>query len=554
MGLQTSVMAPHSSLVMRRERDSDTSRADGCAGPSQRPSTLLLYLSVDDEWERLKTLQQVQRRPSLGMQYLMAALQREGYPFAYRDQVVQDFGLEDVIREVIERGHAVVGIHCNVVYYRKVCRYVAALKERTGARIIVGGPGSSLASEFLQAGADCVVRGEAEFRLTAIIEGLVGNGTLDSIPGIAFRSPGGETRETSPAAQIADLDTLPFPYRPPELVPLYGEEINPVSHRPNVSIMASRGCPFRCSFCSSHEVWEAKVRTRSPDNVLDEIAQLLERWPNAYFTFVDDIFGQSATWVEQFCRRVLDRRLRFKWFCILHPLCFPKKRAVLFPLMKAAGCNCISFGAQSSSPEILENIRRYPHEPRELAQAIAVCKANDIVAIITYIFGLPGDTVETLEQNIRFALEHRPHLADFHPLGVLPTSHIDREFRGQGKTITTLSQDEIERRCANAFRRFYLRPEAVWLLLCTIVRDDPRHLLKLWSPVRKALQLMLPQREFTHPLSSAQPDRSMEATLALPLATDTTAPPVTAVRAGTDLGARAHAINQHVHPISTPPP
>lgn len=545
-------MAPDTISLMRHTGASDTSRADGCAGPSQRPSTLLLYLSVDDEWERLKTLQQVQRRPSLGMQYLMASLQREGYPFEYRDQVIQDFTLEDVIRAVIERGHAVVGIHCNVVYYRKVCRYVAALKERTGARVIVGGPGSSLASEFLQAGADCVVRGEAEFRLTAIIEGLVGNGTLDSVPGIAFRGPGGETRETPPAAQIADLDALPFPHRPPELVPLYGEEINPVSHCPNVSIMASRGCPFRCSFCSSHEVWEAKVRTRSPANVLDEITHVLERWPNAYFTFVDDIFGQSATWVEQFCRQVLDRRLRFKWFCILHPLCFPKKRAVLFPLMKAAGCNCISFGAQSSSPEILENIRRYAHEPRELAQAIALCKANDIVAIITYIFGLPGDTVETLEENIRFAVEHRPHLADFHPLGVLPTSHIDREFRGQGKTITTLSQDEIERHCANAFRRFYLRPEAVWLLLRTIVRDDPRHLMKLWSPVRKALQLMLPQREFTHPLSSAQPDRSMATSLAPQLAADATALPITVVSTRTDLPASARSIDRHVQSISPP--
>jgi radical SAM superfamily enzyme YgiQ (UPF0313 family) len=266
-------------------------------------------------------------------------------------------------------------------------------------------------------------------------------------------------------------------------------------------------------------VWQAKVRTRSPEHVLAEIAHVLERWPNAYFTFVDDIFGQSAEWVDKFCRQVLARGLRFKWMCILHPLCFPKRRRELFPLMKQAGCNCISFGAQSNSPEILRNIRRYAHEPQLLADAIALCKANDIVVVITYIFGLPGDTVETLEENIRFAVENRPHLADFHPLSVLPKSHMDREYRGQGKEITMLSQDEVERHCAEAFRRFYLRPEAVWLLLRTMVRDDPRHLLKLWSPVKKALQLMLPQREFTHPLSSAQPDRSAASMEILPLHT-----------------------------------
>src|SRR4029453_1473511 len=136
----------------------------------QKPSTLLLYLSVDDDWERLKTLQQIQRRPSLGMQYLMGALKREGYPFTYHDQGVEDFPPEDVIQLVNNEHHAVVGIHCNVVYYQKVCRYVAALKEQTNAKVIIGGPGAALASNFLEAGADCVVQGEAEFRLTSIIE------------------------------------------------------------------------------------------------------------------------------------------------------------------------------------------------------------------------------------------------------------------------------------------------------------------------------------------------------------------------------------------------
>jgi radical SAM superfamily enzyme YgiQ (UPF0313 family) len=173
--------------------------------------------------------------------------------------------------------------------------------------------------------------------------------------------------------------------------------------------------------------------------------------------------------------------------------------------MKRAGCNCISFGAQSSSPEILENIRRYAREPQMLSEAIQLCKANGIIVVITYIFGLPGDTPETLEDNVRFALEASPHLADFHPLSVLPGSQIDRSFAK--RTITELSQAQIEEHCAEAFRRFYLRPEAAWLLFTTLVQEDPRHLLKLFAPVKKALQLMLPQREFGRSLSPTQADR-----------------------------------------------
>lgn len=476
-----------------------------------RPSTLLLYLAVDDDWERLNNLQQMQRRPSLGMQYLMAVLQRAEYPFEYRDQILHEFTVEKVIEWIGAGRHSVVGIHCNVVYYRKVCRYVAAIKANTDARVMVGGPGASSAeAALLAAGADCVVHGEAELRLTRIIDALAAGGPLVEIAGIAFQQDG-VVEHTGTSAQIPALDSLPFPHRPAELVPLYGEEVNPVSHRPNVSIMASRGCPFRCSFCSSHEVWQAKVRTRSPANVLAEIASVLEKFPDAYFTFVDDIFGQSATWVEQFCRLVIASGLRFKWFCILHPLCFPSRRAEIFPLMKAAGCNCISFGAQSSSPEILKNIRRYAHEPTQLAQAIALCKANNIVVVVTYIFGLPGETNDTIEDSIRFTLQHRPHLADFHPLGVLPDSHIDREFSVTGRVITPLTQDEIEARCAEAFRGFYLHPQAAWTILGGLVRDNPRHLAKLWHPIKKALSLMKPQREFTYPVSSTQPVRVVAA-------------------------------------------
>jgi radical SAM superfamily enzyme YgiQ (UPF0313 family) len=273
-----------------------------------------------------------------------------------------------------------------------------------------------------------------------------------------------------------------------------------------VSIMASRGCPFKCSFCSSHEVWKAKVRSRSTDHVLAEVEHVLERWPSAYFTFVDDIFGQNAKWVEEFCTKVLERGLSFKWMCILHPLSFPKQRARLIPLLKKAGCTTISFGAQSSSPDVLENIRRYAREPKELAEAIRLCKENDILVVITYIFGLPGDTRESLETNLQFALENRPHMVDFHPLSVLPGSHIDRDWK-QG-TITQLSQDEIEQACARAFRQFYLKPGVAWNLFRIIVKNDPRLLLRQLRAVKQAFSLMRPQREFLEPISQTQASRA----------------------------------------------
>jgi radical SAM superfamily enzyme YgiQ (UPF0313 family) len=440
------------------------------------------------------------------VQYLMATLKNAGYPFRYRDQMVEDFDLEDLVEEVNEGKYDVVGMHANVIYYKKVCDYARALKERTSAKVLIGGPGAELGKMYIDAGADAVCLGEAEPRLTAILDALTGRGALGDIRGLWYRDESGQAVQTSPAPQIQDLNTLPIPYRPPELVPLYGEEANPVSRRPMVSIMASRGCPFKCSFCSSHEVWQAKVRTRSTDHVLAEVEDVLSKWPTAYFTFVDDIFGQSATWVEEFCTKVIGRGLPFKWMCILHPLSFTKHRAKLIPMMKKAGCTTISFGAQSSTPAVLENIRRYAREPKELAECIRLCKENDILVVITYIFGLPGDTRETLETNLRFALETRPHMVDFHPLGVIPGTHIERAWKG--KTITQLTQDEIEQACAQAFRRYYLRPAVAWNLFKIIAKNDPRLLMRQVRAVKQMLTMMRPQQEFIDPISATQASRA----------------------------------------------
>lgn len=286
------------------------------------PCTLLFYPHIEIGHDRLTTGQSNLRRPPLGLQYVM-------------------------------------GIHCNAFTCSEVCGLVSQLKARTAVKVLVSGPGTLEPERYIKAGADAILIGEAEGRLIPIIDALTGRGTWDGLIGVHYQDGGDSVVETPRAPLLQDPDTLGLPHRPPELVPLYGEPVNPAQKGTSISVMASRGCPYRCTYCTSEELWDHKVRMRSVKHVLHELDAVLARWPDAYITFVDDIFSPNRDWTRDFCEAQLERRgrghhPRFGWTCILHPKTYAGYRGEMLSLMARAGCNCICFGAQSSVPAILQ--------------------------------------------------------------------------------------------------------------------------------------------------------------------------------------------------------
>lgn len=458
---------------------------------------LLVYPSLSSDYQRLKTVERtLARRPSLGMQYLMGVLRRAGVGYVFHDQVLDDISLPQLIEQVRRQAIPTVGLHVNYMTTDKVCGYIAALKNDTAAKVIVGGPGTLEAERFVAAGADAVVIGEAETRLPKVLAALREDCGLADIPGLCL--PGGDGPHRTPAAgRIEDLESLPFPYRPPELIGRYGHDANPAEHRPNISLMASRGCPYRCSFCNTPQLWSNRVVFRSPAHTFAEIDEIFAQWPNAYLTFIDDVFGQNAAWIEEFCQRAMSRDKPFKWMCILNPLSLGKNASRLLPLMAEAGCNCISWGGQSADPDVLTGVNRSRREPEKLAEMVKLCKQNNILSVVTYIFGLPGDTLQTIEKSVAWTLKHRPDFADYHPLLVLPKSDLARDY--DSLPLTELNSDDIEHAMANAYRRFYLHPKVIAQFIRLVLRHNPRFFLRLPRLLLRLLNLALFQGEADEP-------------------------------------------------------
>jgi len=159
----------------------------------------------------------------------------------------------------------------------------------------------------------------------------------------------------------------------------------------------------------------------------------------------------------------------------------------MYKMLRDAGCNMISFGAQSAEPEILQNVHRRPDEAMQLQEAVKTANKLGMVTVVTYIYGLPGESARTAQHTTQQILKLGAHLMDAHVLEILPGSEIE-ECSTEGP-LTDLSQDQLERFRREAFRRFYFNPQRLIRLLWTIARKNPEwFLLFPFRPVWAALR------------------------------------------------------------------
>jgi len=415
------------------------------------------------------------RLPQLGFQYLAAYLRTLGVESEILDQTYHRFHFDGLLRRVREGRWYFVGFYSASFLNGKVMSYVRRLKEAgVTVPIVVGGPAFPNAEAFHRAGADIVCWGEGERTVAELIEYLDGKRSLREVKGISYLA-NGEVEVNERRELIEDLDSLPVPCR--DLVPIsaYHDWHFFTMRKPFTTIMASRGCPMRCAFCSSHRIWGGRLRLRSVDGVLAEIAVLVNKYHIRYLGFKDDIFGFDDLWLEEFCEKLAARRFRLRWMCIVHPLGFRKEPERRLSLLRKAGCDMLTFGLQSAVPDILRRIHRSPDEPRVLETVVPLARTMGFSVCVEFILGLPGETTETIRQTIDYAVRLRPNYAQFFSLAILEGSELAEQYRDE--PVCGLSQAEIERWCSHALRRFYLAPRTIGRNLLYVLRHNPAWLV-----------------------------------------------------------------------------
>jgi len=290
-----------------------------------------------------------------------------------------------------------------------------------GLTTILGGPhltilpGESLGPEHPYV--DYTFKGEAEDGILTFVEALErGEKPEDrDIPGLNFRR--GDEIVVSPISpMIEDLDRLPFPAHDLFKIDRY-TNLQPLTdgldtHARSFTIITSRGCPYKCTFCSkpvTGDTW----RGRSVENVVKEWRWLVQELGATEIGVTDDIWNLKLPRAKELCRRLVEEGLNTVPWVTVHGMKVNHTDPELFHLMKAAGAKRVGFGVENGDPWMLKNVIRKGQTLDMVRDAFRWAKAADLQTMGFFIFGMPRDTAETMEKTIQLALELDPDLANF---------------------------------------------------------------------------------------------------------------------------------------------
>lgn len=423
----------------------------------------------------------------LGLAMLAAYVRERGHEPIIVDVAAEELTPEETVARIAEIDPSLVGITANTVMMPPATRMAALVQERLPEVLVVlGGKHVSVIPEDVYNGQDVVfdvsVLGEGEETFLEIVETLGGHGSkkafladrsaLEKIRGIAFQRDG-KFHQTPPRPFIRDLDKLPFPAR--DLLPLH--LYKPAGHRhkrlPAFSMVAIRGCPYPCTFCSEART---TVRFSSPARVVAEIEHLVETYGAKEITFWDDTLTLNKKWMYDLCDRLTEKKLGVVWSCFA---AINTITTELLARMKAAGCWNIFYGIEAADDSVQKHIRIQKFGSTDhVKQTIRQTQAAGIEVRAAFMVGLPGETPATAMKTLTMAKELEPDYAQWNFTVPYPGTQLWNEMRQHGRLLARSwgefsnwypsylpfayqSPEELIQLRSRILRRFYLRPRYV---------------------------------------------------------------------------------------------
>ncbi|MDD5556473.1 MAG: radical SAM protein [bacterium] len=332
--------------------------------------------------------------------YLAAMLLREGLETAVVDAVLDLLDVPAFVDRLERERPGLCVIETSTPSFDADLAAMRAVKERLGVPIVAIGPHASIFHREVLAAhpfIDFVARGEYEATVLDLAARLGAGGSAEGVAGVTRRDGGGVTVNPD-RPFIEDLDALPYPARD-----LYRWERY---HEPNylalpwITMISSRGCPFRCTFCLWPQVmYGSRFRTRSPGNVVDEIEHCVRRYRPGEIFFDDDTFTIGRRRVLGICDEIVRRGISVIWSCMGRVDTVDEE---MLAAMHGAGCRKIKFGVETGSPEIMAAIRK-GIDLGKVLPAFEAAKRCGLQVHGTFMVGLPGETAETVRRTVALA-------------------------------------------------------------------------------------------------------------------------------------------------------
>ena len=343
------------------------------------------------------------------MAYATAVLKERGYDAKLKDAVADELNFEQALQYVYKYKPDICVVETATPSIKMDLEFARKVKEKTKAVIVLSGAhASALPYEVLDNDyTDFALIGEYDYTLPELIDFIESKGDFHKVDGIAFKE-NNKIIVNKRRALIENLDELPYPER--DDIPIEKYTDPTCKKYPNICIISSRGCPYNCIFCVEPSVYYGKpnYRVRSPENVVDEIEFVMKKYDMEEIYFDDASFTIDNRRVRAICEEILRRNLKVDWSCMADV----KTDFETLKLMKKAGCYGVKFGVESAVPEILK-LANKSINLSQVKEFVRNCKKLGIYTHGTFMFGLPGETKETILKTLEFAFSLKLTTAQF---------------------------------------------------------------------------------------------------------------------------------------------
>ncbi|MBN1320069.1 MAG: radical SAM protein [Thermoleophilia bacterium] len=389
----------------------------------------------------------------MGLPLLGALMTARGHEVRIYAESLSEVDWDDVLNSDL------VGISTTTSTVIRAYRYAQKVRD-AGIPVVMGGPHVTFLADEAMDFCDYVVRNEGEETLVELVEYLQGRGSLKSILGLTYRAANGEVVHNAARPLLTSLTELPWPDM---TLVVNGDKVSPAP------ILASRGCPFGCEFCSVVLMFGRKVRTIEPVEIVKHIKHMK---PRKLF-FYDDNFFISKRRGRELLTEMIKQRLDVPFFAQIRVDSVykdGKKDTELLDLLWNAGCRIVYLGLESANPETLKEYHK-ESSIDDMAGGLEALHQRGIKTHGMFVFGADSDTPESLQKTAEFAVDYGLNSAQFLILTPLPGTRQTAQLEAEGRIFTKnyslydghhavhwpkqMTPYELQEAALSAHKRFY---------------------------------------------------------------------------------------------------
>lgn len=419
--------------------------------------------------------------PPLGIGYIASVLEESGVEVEIIDCQPLNMTHEELAKTLGRKDADVIGITSTTLSFPSAVKTaMEAKKESPNSFIVIGGPHVTAAPETTMSHGcfDAGVYGEGEVTFLELVQKIGMGESLNNVKGIYLRK-NGKTYFTGHRAFIQNLDELPFPARH-LFPPLSHYHPTPASCRsePLATIMSSRGCPNKCTFCD-RKIFGNVTRMRSVDNVLDEMEEVIYEHGAREIKFFDDTFTLDKNRIFDLCRGIKERGIDVEWSCLTRVNAVSEK---LLKEMKRAGCWQVAFGLESGDQRMLNRMKKGITLSMS-RRAVEWARKAGLNIRAYFVIGTPGETSDSINRTIEFAKSLDLDAVNFYAFVPLPGTEIYGNLVKEGTlrhekyehynvminspeaeipyVPSGLTEEELKERISYAHKSFYFRPRYI---------------------------------------------------------------------------------------------